>query len=194
MNHIDAIYMTRAQRERHYGQPLEDYPRLSEDSMRSPIMKDARVMHPLPRTDEIAYEVDSDPRSVYFRQAELGVPVRMALMAFMLGRIELDAAPPTGAAHEIVSGGAMRCRNERCVTRGEGKRYLAPEFHVLGGQPPVLACAYCGRDLSAPFVGSTATKRYHRYNAPQVRQIKPQDLTFFESDEQARAAGYEARG
>ena len=45
----------------------------------SEIMRDARVMHPLPRTDEIAYELDSDPRSVYFRQAEFGVPIRMAL-------------------------------------------------------------------------------------------------------------------
>ena len=45
-------------------------------------------MHPLPRVDEIDYEVDADPRSVYFRQAELGVPMRMALMAFLLGKIQ----------------------------------------------------------------------------------------------------------
>ena len=43
------------------------------------------VMHPLPRVNEIAYEVDSDPRAAYFPQAELGVYVRMALMAYLLG-------------------------------------------------------------------------------------------------------------
>jgi len=42
------------------------------------------VMHPLPRTDELAYELDSDPRAVYFEQAAAGVPVRMALIAWML--------------------------------------------------------------------------------------------------------------
>ena len=41
-------------------------------------------MHPLPRTDELAYELDSDPRAVYFEQAAAGVPVRMALIAWLL--------------------------------------------------------------------------------------------------------------
>lgn len=43
------------------------------------------VMHPLPRVNEIAYEIDSDPRAVYFKQAELGVYARMSLMAHLLG-------------------------------------------------------------------------------------------------------------
>ena len=51
-------------------------------------------MHALPRTDEIAYELDSDPRAVYFRQAELGVPIRMALMAFLLNKIRLHTDAP----------------------------------------------------------------------------------------------------
>ena len=45
------------------------------------------VMHPLPRVDEISVEVDSDPRAAYFRQAEYGMYVRMALLAIVLGNI-----------------------------------------------------------------------------------------------------------
>src|SRR5262245_44313027 len=123
VSHIDAIYMTRAQRERHAGESTEGYPRLSEATLQAAPLKDARVMHALPRTDEIAYELDSDPRSVYFRQAELGVPIRMALMAFLLGRIRLHTEAPTAKS---TSAGlrmprGLHCRNERCVTNGEGQ-------------------------------------------------------------------------
>ena len=48
-------------------------------------------MHPLPRTNELAYELDADPRAVYFEQAAAGVPVRMALIAWLM---EKATAPP----------------------------------------------------------------------------------------------------
>lgn len=48
---------------------------------------DMRVLHPLPRVDEINPDFDTDPRAAYFRQAENGVYVRMALLAMVLGRI-----------------------------------------------------------------------------------------------------------
>lgn len=195
VNRIDAIYMTRAQRERHLGESTEGYPRLSAASMRAAMMKDVRVMHPLPRTDEIAYELDSDPRSVYFRQAELGVPIRMALMAFLLGRIKLDAesrgwrsASPGWTSPRNV----LRCRNEGCVTHGEGQKYLVRDFRVLDSQPPLLACAYCGRELSAQFVGNSESNLYHRHDAPEVGRTKPEHRVYFETDDQARTAGFTA--
>lgn len=197
VSHIDAIYMTRAQRERHAGEPMENYPRLSGASLRGESLRDARVMHPLPRVDEISYEVDSDPRAVYFRQAELGVPIRMALMAFLLGRIQLSAPPPrrfatqAGLQFERVG---LRCRNDRCVTNGEGVRYLVGDFHLLEEAPPRLACGYCGRELSVQFVGSSTTQTYHRYNAGEARRIKPENRVYFESEEQARTAGYRTSG
>ncbi|MEM7198805.1 MAG: aspartate carbamoyltransferase catalytic subunit [Planctomycetota bacterium] len=197
VDRIDAIYMTRAQRERHLGESMENYPRLSEESLRAAKFKDARVMHPLPRTDEISHEFDSDPRAVYFRQAELGVPIRMALMAFQLGRIRLEAEPPGTRSTDpglTTPGGLLRCRNERCVTHGEGQRYLVSDFQLLDQDPPLLACAFCGRELVAPFVGNTQSRVYHRYNAPEVRRIKSENLTYFESDEQARAAHYRSGG
>jgi len=56
---------------------------INSDSLR--LMKaDAIVMHPLPRLDEIAMEVDSDPRAAYFRQAQNGLYVRMALLRMVL--------------------------------------------------------------------------------------------------------------
>ncbi len=197
VSHIDAIYMTRAQRERHMGESTEGYPRLSGASLQSEALKDARVMHPLPRTDEISYELDSDPRAVYFRQAELGVPMRMALMSFLLGRVRLHAEPAQHRSTAVgldFHGRGLCCRNERCVTNGEGRRYLAADFRLLVDSPPLLACAYCGREVQAVLVGSSGTQVYHRYNAADARRIKLENRVYFESEEQARAAGFRPRG
>ncbi|HEB51903.1 MAG TPA: aspartate carbamoyltransferase catalytic subunit [bacterium] len=195
VSHIDAIYMTRAQRERHEGQDTSDYPRLTRSTMGAAAAKDARVMHPLPRVDEIDYDLDDDPRSVYFRQAELGVPMRMALMAFVLGKIQLRAERPEllsvmpGDARS--SGGGLRCRNERCITNSEGVRYLERDFRVRPGvTPPVLSCAYCEREIEAHFVGHVQSRILHRYNAAEVRRIKPENRVYFETEDQARAAGF----
>jgi aspartate carbamoyltransferase catalytic subunit len=197
VGHIDAIYMTRAQRERHSGESIDQYPRISGASLRSEVMRDARVMHPLPRVDEIDYEVDNDPRSIYFRQAENGVPIRMALMAFLLGRIQLSAAPPAHVSTRLgflSPPGAIRCHNERCVVNGEGQRYLVGDFRVLDESPPLLACAYCGKEIQAQFVGNTGTRLYHRYNSAEARRVKPENRAWFENEEQARAAQYRPCG
>jgi aspartate carbamoyltransferase catalytic subunit len=86
----DILYMTRIQKERFFNEA--DYQRLKDsyvlDARKMELAKsDLLVMHPLPRVNEIAYEVDDDPRAVYFQQAALGVFVRMALMALQLGVI-----------------------------------------------------------------------------------------------------------
>jgi len=194
VKHIDAIYMTRSQRERHPGAEVPGYPRLSEDSLRAEVLKDASVMHPLPRTDELAYELDSDPRSVYFRQAELGVPIRMALMAFLLGKTELVARPPEPhklTAHFSPAGG-LCCRNDRCITRGEGSRYLRPELLVLEESPPLLCCVYCGSVQRALFIGNARNKLFHHYDTAEGQRVKAQSRIYFETEEQARVAGYRA--
>ncbi|MCA8942480.1 MAG: aspartate carbamoyltransferase catalytic subunit [Planctomycetes bacterium] len=191
---IDAIYMTRAQRERHAGQSTEGYPRISPELMRSDLMRDARVMHPLPRTDEIAYEVDADPRSIYFRQAELGVPIRMALMAFLLGAIEIDASRPTAFASDpglrFAAGIGAQCRNVRCITNSEAVRYLPAEFRMVREDPPELACAYCGEAVRASLVGCLTSKRFHAHDSADARRIKPENRVYFESEQQARVEGF----
>ena len=88
MPELDILYMTRVQRERFFNE--EDYIRLKDSFILDAAkMKYARedmyVLHPLPRVNEIAMEVDDDPRAVYFKQAKYGVYVRMALIMKLLG-------------------------------------------------------------------------------------------------------------
>ncbi len=83
MGDLDILYMTRVQRERFFNE--EDYIRLKDSFiLTKEKMKDARedmlVLHPLPRVNEISVKVDIDPRAVYFKQAQYGVYVRMALI------------------------------------------------------------------------------------------------------------------
>ncbi len=191
---IDAIYMTRAQRERHSGQSTEGYPRISTELMKADVMRDARIMHPLPRTDEIEYEVDSDPRSIYFRQAEFGVPVRMALMAYLLGAIEIEAESPeqfaSSPGRRFGAGVGALCPNERCITNSEAVRYLPAEFRIRREDPPVLSCAYCGASRRAEWIGCVTSRRYHRWDSGDARKIKAENRVYFESEEQARVEGY----
>lgn len=88
MPKLDILYMTRVQRERFFNE--EDYIRLKDSFILDTnkmkyAKKDMFVLHPLPRVNEIATEVDNDPRAVYFKQAKYGVYVRMALIMSLLG-------------------------------------------------------------------------------------------------------------
>lgn len=85
---LDLLYMTRVQKERFFNE--EDYIRLKDSFIldvekMSYAKEDMLVLHPLPRVNEIATEVDNDPRAVYFKQAEYGVYARMALIMKLLG-------------------------------------------------------------------------------------------------------------
>lgn len=84
---LDLLYMTRVQRERFFNE--EDYIRLKDsfilDARKMKLApKDMLVLHPLPRVNEISTDVDDDPRAVYFKQAQYGVYVRMALIMTLL--------------------------------------------------------------------------------------------------------------
>lgn len=88
MDRLDILYMTRVQRERFFNEA--DYIRLKDTYILDmPKLKkakqDLRILHPLPRVNEIAVEVDDDPRACYFRQALNGKYVRMALIMKLLG-------------------------------------------------------------------------------------------------------------
>ncbi len=84
----DILYMSRVQRERFVSEyeymVLKDYFILTLEKMKL-AKENMIVMHPLPRVNEIADEVDSDPRAVYFQQAKFGMYVRMALILKLLG-------------------------------------------------------------------------------------------------------------
>ena len=85
---LDILYMTRVQKERFFNE--EDYIRMKDfyilDKAKMELApKDMLVLHLLPRVNEISTEVDDDPRAVYFKQAQYGVYVRMALILTLLG-------------------------------------------------------------------------------------------------------------
>lgn len=87
MPELDILYMTRVQKERFFNE--EDYIRLKDcyilDNKKMKLAKkDMYILHPLPRVNEISVEVDDDPRAAYFKQAQYGVYVRMALIMTLL--------------------------------------------------------------------------------------------------------------
>ena len=87
MPELDILYMTRVQRERFFNE--EDYLRLKDSYILTPkklqnAKEDLRIMHPLPRVNEISVAIDSDPRACYFRQVLNGKYIRMALILKLL--------------------------------------------------------------------------------------------------------------
>ena len=88
MSELDVLYMTRVQKERFFNEA--DYIRLKDTYILTPdklenAKETMRVLHPLPRVNEISVEVDNDPRACYFRQAKNGKYIRMALIMKLLG-------------------------------------------------------------------------------------------------------------
>lgn len=135
---LDVLYMTRIQRER-FVDPME-YERnkgiyiLNRRKLER-AKKNMLVMHPLPRVDEIAIDVDDDPRAVYFEQARYGMFARMALLA--------DLANQPRLTPDVVEIGTKPvCSNPNCVTQTEA--YLPPLVKQNGG---VDCCAFCDAAL-----------------------------------------------
>ena len=88
MTELDILYMTRVQRERFFNE--EDYLRLKDSYILTPdklqnAKEDLRILHPLPRVNEISVTVDNDPRACYFKQVQYGKYIRMALILKLLG-------------------------------------------------------------------------------------------------------------
>ena len=143
---LDVIYVNRLQEERLPPSADSEAVRGSY-LLNAAVMKnaksDAMIMHPLPRVNELAYELDDDPRAAYFEQSANAVPIRMALIASLLGLEQLILThPPTRNLNES----ADQCENQNCVTNHE--TYLASECETYSGDVEVRACAYCGNLLS----------------------------------------------
>lgn len=136
---LDVLYMTRIQRERFASE--EEYKKqqgvfVLNTKKLSLGKKDLKVLHPLPRVDEITNEVDDDSRAIYFKQAVYGMYARMALIMLMLQK-PLESELPLRTTH------VQRCRNPRCITSTES--YLPQSFTDKGD---MLICKYCdGRML-----------------------------------------------
>ncbi|MCI8478837.1 MAG: aspartate carbamoyltransferase [Oscillospiraceae bacterium] len=135
---LDVLYMTRIQRER-FVDPLE-YERnkgiyiLTRQKLER-ARKDLLVMHPLPRVDEIAIDVDDDPRAVYFDQARFGMFARMALLTDLANQSRWRPSP-------VEIGTTPLCSNPNCITQTDP--YLPPLVKQNGG---VDCCAFCDKEL-----------------------------------------------
>jgi len=153
MSLFDVIYLTRVQKERfrshaEYEAAAGSYQ--IKRAMLDKAKKDALIMHPLPRVDELDYRIDRDRRAAYFRQAGNGVPIRMALTALLTGAVRTPAGvapPPPRPAPERLPPDLV-CVNERCVTRNQP--YVAPRFLSVGGEATRVQCAYCDAELPRP--------------------------------------------
>ena len=141
MPELDVLYMTRIQRERFDS--FDEYERLKDSYILTvEKLKNAketmRILHPLPRVNEISVKVDDDPRAAYFRQALNGKYMRMALILKLLE----DAGNGVEAADdsELVVD-EFRCTNPRCITSTEQE--LQHAFRLMDAEHGIYRCIYC---------------------------------------------------
>ena len=199
---FDAFYVTRKQKERmkEGGGGDGDYPRIGASFLKERRFKDTVVMHPLPRVDELAQEVDKDRRGIYFKQAAYGVPVRMALLKFLFdapGKAKSRAPQQKTALYESPEPIGPQCPNGNCVTRTENIS-TRPRFEVLFTGPGgalILKCFYCDHQLKVGIMGHTKSRKYCPYDislGETVQEwLKRGELAIFDSIKQAEELGYE---
>ena len=138
---LDVLYMTRIQRERFDRN--EDYERLKDSYILTPekmaLAKDSmRVLHPLPRVNEISVKVDADPRAAYFRQALNGKIMRKALILKLLKEAREGREMPVDNSVIV---GNLTCTNPRCITSTEQE--LSHKFRLVDAQRKECRCIYC---------------------------------------------------
>jgi aspartate carbamoyltransferase catalytic subunit len=203
---VDALYVTRLQKERQVPTGKEQelkqgYPVVDKKLLKGKEFKKTLVMHPLPRVDELTYEVDADPRSMYFKQAAYGVPIRMALLALLLGAKEVTIPKEKDSFVRKVDypvykrDSGVKCPNINCVSNQETEvRYIKPEFKIVSREPLTLRCIYCEHELYPQYVASSdwhegklENKRYHSADSHFARKIKPENLIIFASENEAQA-------
>jgi len=141
MPELDILYMTRIQRERFDS--FDEYERLKDSYVLTPekmsVAKETmRVLHPLPRVNEISVKVDEDPRAAYFRQALNGKYVRMALILKLLKEAEEGKQMPELGNVAI---NEMHCDNPRCISSVEQE--LDHIFKCVDAEKGIYRCIYC---------------------------------------------------
>ena len=137
---LDILYMTRIQRER-FDDPAE-YARLKDSYVLSPdklvdAKETMRILHPLPRVNEISVKVDSDPRAAYFRQALNGKFVRMALILKLLEEAKKEHQEEQ--EEQVIN--EITCDNPRCITSCEQE--IDHVFRCVNREHGIYRCVYC---------------------------------------------------
>jgi aspartate carbamoyltransferase catalytic subunit len=189
---FDVCYVTRLQGERLApGQKSNpDYPVIDSKFLRGRRYRDTRVLHPLPRVNELSYDLDDDPRGIYFKQAAYGVPIRMALIAKILGLDPFRSAPGPAAGKVYGHAGGLTCPNARCITHHPSEQaHLAPKFRFIRSTRPTARCFYCETDIEiACYVDLSA--RALSTNFERLDSIPPSDVLFFITEQDARNSGF----
>ena len=142
MPELDILYMTRVQRER-FDDPavyeaLKDTYILDAEKMKL-AKKNMAVLHPLPRVNEIAVEVDKDPRAAYFREVENGKFMRMALICKLFEWENKRMENPQLVGVEENPAG-VKCPNKRCICNSENVPQL---MRPVEGEEGAYRCAHC---------------------------------------------------
>jgi len=138
---LDVLYMTRIQRERFDS--FDEYERLKDSYIltaeKMKLAKDTmRVLHPLPRVNEISVKIDDDPRAAYFRQALNGKYMRMALILKLLDEAKKGVQmPPEVYATDV----SFTCDNPRCISSTEQE--LEHKFKLVDAEHGIYRCIYC---------------------------------------------------
>ena len=196
----DAFYMTRKQKERMKdGAGDSGYPTIGESFLREQRFQDTVVMHPLPRVDELSPEVDQDPRGIYFKQAAYGVPVRMALLKFLLDRRSAHAiaSDRRRKSYQTPEPIGPQCRNPNCVTVREpiSSKRRFEMFSPEQANSLILACAYCDHRFKVPFAGNVQSKKYYAFDSSLAARfaewLDQGQLALFDSIKEAEELGYE---
>ena len=141
MPELDVLYMTRIQRERFDS--FDEYERLKDSYiLTSEKMQAAkptmRVLHPLPRVNEISVKVDEDPRAAYFRQALNGKYMRMALILKLLKEAAEGRQMETV---KTLEDSRLVCDNPRCISSTEQE--LPHKFKLVDAERGIYRCIYC---------------------------------------------------
>jgi len=141
MPELDVLYMTRIQQERFDN--YDEYVRLKDSYIltaeKMTIAKpDMRILHPLPRVNEISVKIDDDPRAAYFRQALNGKYMRMALILKLLK--EAEEGKQLQEAENVVFD-ELHCDNPRCITSTEQE--IVHAFKCVNPENGIYRCVYC---------------------------------------------------
>ena len=141
MPQLDVLYMTRIQRERFDS--FDEYERLKDSYILTvdklaTAKQEMRILHPLPRVNEISVKIDEDPRAAYFRQALNGKLMRMALIMKLLK--EAEEGVPAEVPTDLVTDEFV-CDNPRCISSTEQE--IVHAFKCVNAENGIYRCVYC---------------------------------------------------
>lgn len=192
-----SLYVTRRQTERGSSAPEGGrYPALTARSLKGSQFKNISILHPLPRVDELSPEVDDDPRSLYFQQAAIGIPIRMSLLWHVLGLSNETGLYKKQKYIQKIAGLlyskiGFDCSNDRCAANHEGV-FATPQFEVMRDENYKLRCLYCDHETVGTYAGNTESRFYYpselldRFLPP----VRPENVRFFRCEEDAKSAGF----